>query len=455
MNGMTRTYHNVWILILFVVSFFVVRVPLLHEPLGFEEGIFADLIVNRPCGPNYELAGRIDGKNIYSYISHPAASYEFLRLGGWLAQPFLTHDVYLNDSLVTPRLRIISSLYQFTFWGALLLFTLLRRSHDKKWPVLFIFAAMLSPLAIKTSVHLQIDNTAGVLLCGTAAFLFITAGQTKTTRMRLLLLLTGGFLAGLGKQEWSFALLAALITMAVIAFFVKLKPEEKKIKMLLCVALGLVAGNLSSYLYDPVNYLRALNFIVYFSKLHESSAGHWEFGHWLMLMKYRAPFIFICMALLLPSLFTWIFRQQRGICFTLTFFFGFYLLLGYIFSDWNYQPRYFCPSLAVLSVSVITTAPGALPRWSRLICLMSVGAVFLSTLIFCLRFKPDRNLALEQINQGTLRSSPDTVLYIPSGAGWNKPNINYLNNNTSFSLERKKRVLEKYKKTLINPDDID
>ncbi|MBN1471264.1 MAG: hypothetical protein JW925_05755 [Syntrophaceae bacterium] len=451
---MTKNYHTVWILILFVVSFFVVRIPLLQEPLGFEEGIFAELIVHRPSGPFYALTGRIDGENIYGHISHPAFSYELLRLGGNLSRPFLTHDVYLNDSLVTPRLRIISSFYQFTFFGALLLFSLLRHSHDKKWPVLLIFAAMLSPLAIKTSVHLQIDNTAGVLFCGTAALLFITAGQIKVIGTRFLLVLAGGFIAGLGKQEWSFALLAALITISVAMFFVKTTRDGHAIYMLLCATLGLAAGNLSSYLYDPVNYLRALHFIVYFSKLHETSSGSWELGHWLILMKHRARFIFICMVLSLPFLFSWFSRQHCGVFFYLTFFFGFYLLLGYIVSDWNYEPRYFCPSLAVLSVSAIATTPGSVPRWPRMICLTATLLVFLSAIIFCIGFEPDRNLHLEKINKGTLQSSQDTVLCINSGSGWNKPNINYVNNNMPFSI-LEKSIWERYHKMLINPDDID
>jgi hypothetical protein len=200
MSAITRkSCYIILLLVIFTVLFFIVRIPLLHEPLGFEEGIFADLIVNRPPGPLYELAGRIDGENIYSYISHPAIPYELLRLGGYISQHFLTRDVYLNDAAVTPRLRIICSSYQFIFGIVLLLFAFYGRSVYGIWPTVLIFAAMLSPLAIKTSVHLQIDNTSGVILCGIAALLFIIADRGEpASKKAYLLLFTGGFIAGLG-----------------------------------------------------------------------------------------------------------------------------------------------------------------------------------------------------------------------------------------------------------------
>ena len=90
MNVVIKKTYPFLLLVVFAVSFFAVRLPLFRESLGFEEGIFAELIVNRPSGPHYSLAGRIDGEKIYVYISHPPAPYELLRLGGYICQKFLT-----------------------------------------------------------------------------------------------------------------------------------------------------------------------------------------------------------------------------------------------------------------------------------------------------------------------------------------------------------------------------
>ncbi len=454
-NVTTKKYCYPFLLaMLFVISFFAVRVPLLREPFGLEEGIFAELIVNRPSGPQYALAGRIDGEKIYEYISHPAAPYELLRLGGYLSQKILTYNVYLDDSSITPRLRLICSLYQFIFWGTLLLLVFFKRKLYGKWPILLIFAVMLSPLSIKTSVHLQIDNTSGVILCGAAALLFTMAGQINVSdQKKLLLLFAGGFIAGLGKQEWSFALLIATIVTVLLGLFKK-SNADRKLSTLKFIALGvvggLIAGNLASYSYDSTNYTKGFHILYRHVNIYEDSSPGWALVSWLALMKNRLPFVTICLMLLFViflSLFT---NKKRNFLYHLVLFYGVFLFVGYILSDWHSQPRYYCPSLAVLAVSAITMTSHPLPRWYRRTLFWGSLLVFFSTVVFTIGYAPDRNLDLEYINSGQVKSSSGTVLYIRSGAGWNKPEIDYMNNNTPYEL-RKENVKEKFGKRLIKP----
>jgi hypothetical protein len=447
-----KSCYRFVLLVIFILSFFAVRIPLLHEDLGFEEGIFADLIVNRPEGPMYALGGRINGENIYGIIWHPATPYELLRLGGFLFHKCLTHDIYLDDSKITPRLRLISSSYQFIFFLILLLFTLFDDSHNRTWSVLILFSAMLSPLAIKTSAHLQIDNTSGVLLCGISAFLFVTTSKMNLSSAKKgLLLFSGGFIAGLGKQEWSLMLLAALICMFLLVKIIKFDfHEADNIISLCCVVAGLILGNIACYLYDPTNYAGGLHILSMFLNPTKDTVHGWSFEHWVWLMKSRLPFISICLTLLLPVSYVLIFRN-RSCLFCLTSLFGLFLFLGYVLSNWTEKPRYFCPSMSVLIVTAIRIIPQSLPRWLRKSFLIMLTFIFVSTLIFLFKFTPDKNKHLEAINQGILKSSSDSVLYIQSGAGWNKPAIDYVNNNSPYDKVQNK-VAEEYGKKLIKPD---
>lgn len=437
---------------IFILSFIAVRVPLLHEPLGSEEGIFAEIIVNRPPGPCYSLAGRIDGQNIYSYISHPAFPYELLRLGGYISQKMLTYPIYLNDTQITPKLRIVTSLYQLVFWLLLLLFS--SRLPHRRWLFLITFMVMISPLAVKTSTFLQIDNSSGMLLCGIAALLFGVSETFNFHKGSWLLLFIGGLLAGLGKQEWSFALFAALLSTLLLHKLVDFEILHcNALKATSYIMIGLIVGNLLSYLYDSGNYSRGLYYVQHFSKLHNDSPGNWSFLHWLELTKIRLPFIYVCLVLILIIVVSFISNKRPTALSCLIFLYGTFLFIGYILSDWRAEPRYFAPGLAVLAVAVIVILPITPSLWNRRTIIFGLLSVFLSTIVFLFNRSPDRNLHLEQINAGHLKSSSDTVLYIKSGAGWNKPDVDYVNNNLPFD-KAKQRVSKKYNKRLIKPEYI-
>ncbi len=64
-------------LILFVLSFFLVRWPAYSTNLVGEDGTFADIFLNRVAGPDYFQVGRVLGNGI-SYLIDP-----FNYLMGW------------------------------------------------------------------------------------------------------------------------------------------------------------------------------------------------------------------------------------------------------------------------------------------------------------------------------------------------------------------------------------
>jgi hypothetical protein len=58
------------------------------------------------------------------------------------------------------------------------------------------------------------------------------------------------------------------------------------------------------------------------------------------------------------------------------------------------------------------------------------------------------------IHSGRLQPSSETVFFISSGAAWNKPEINYVNNNLDYE-KLKPRISGKYNKQLVKPEDIE
>jgi hypothetical protein len=413
----------------------------------FFTGIFAELLVHRPSGPCYSLSGRVDGRNVYGGIGHPAPSYELLRLGGWLGQSFLKDPLYLDDTVITPRLRMLSSVYQFTTWVVIFLFLLFTKTVQSKWKYGILFLAGFSPLAIKTSVLLQIDNTSGAVICGLAAILILLAiNSGRSGLARAALLFAAGCIIGLGKQEWSMALLPALLLVLLVQM---LKKSKTDIQSAAFIVAGLIAGNAASYLFDPLNYMRAFRFMSAFSGLSKSSPQPWQLERWWSQVKYEAPVIYVCFILQVIFILSVLIHRKQHPLKYLLFLYGTILLFTYLFINWNYEFRYYVPSLVILTVACIAVLPSSPPCWYNRSVGLLAATVVLSTIPFLLFYKPDRNTDLERIQSGVLKSSEKTILFINSGAGWNKPHIDYIN--ASNSYEPSQKTAEKYEKTLLLP----
>ncbi|MCE5185849.1 MAG: hypothetical protein LLF76_06955 [Planctomycetaceae bacterium] len=442
-----------YLFIAFTCLYFAVRLPILTEPLGAEDGLFAELVINRPAGPYYAMVGRIDGEKSYGYISHPAALYETLRFGGWLWQPYLSDSARTDDAVITPRLRVFFSSYLLVFGWILLGLSFLRSDGKWLWPLVILCTVLLSPLAIKVSTRLQTDNSAGVVLCGMAALLFLTAGRSGLNRrLGPLLFLSGGFFAGLGKQEWSFALLAAVGTAALLCVIRQRDRQRETAAVLTWAAAGLAIGNLVSYLWDTANYMLGLRYMVTASNLSEHSPTHWNLVRWLAMFQNRLPLIVICMMLMALLVF-YLWRHPSATAKWLTVLYGGFLFAEYMISDYSSETRYFAPALAVLTAAALMIVPASLAGWPRMIVLFTAAITVGSTAVFLGWYQPDRNLALEQLKSGQLRPRRDQVLFVNDGAVWNKPELNYRTDRHDFEKTRK-RIFEQYGKDLVYPEAI-
>lgn len=313
---------------------------------------------------------------------------------------------------------------------------------------------MLSPLAIKSSIHLQTDSTSGVIFCGLAALLFLLGVRWDlSAHSKGVLFFLGGVFAGAGKQEWSFALLLAMVLTAALRRAFKRKFSEEPVTAFYWIATGLLLSNLASYLFDPANYTLGLHYIKVFSKVTDVSKADWNLSHWLGLMQYRMPFLSVCVVFLAVSLYFLVAGRHLSPANCLVTSFGFFLMAGYILSDHNAQLRYFAPSLVVLTVALVMVLPVQLTRWDRRILLGVIFSVGFSTLVFLVGCGPDRNLFLEKINSGEYTLSPDTVLFITDGAVWNKPDIDYIGTNMDFEKNRE-WIYRQYGKQLVYPESV-
>jgi len=101
-----------------IALFLLVRAPFERRALLYEEGVFADLAVNRVHGPKYCLVGRFDGAEVREGIDRPAPMYEAFRALGAAASAFIGRD--LPTEVIAPRLRVLIKMAAYRVEIALL-----------------------------------------------------------------------------------------------------------------------------------------------------------------------------------------------------------------------------------------------------------------------------------------------------------------------------------------------
>ncbi len=354
-----------WVLLLVVFS--ASRWPLLHDPLVYEEGVFADLILHQPPGPDYLLYARFADTPLRGSAEHPALLYESLRLLGALAASWLAT---LPDAALNPSLRALFALCSLPIWLGLGWLAWQHRS----WPGLgLVLAGMLTPLTLLSSTQLQLDGSLGVFLTGPTALLLLTAAWGQPVPP--LLLAGAALLLGLGKQEWSLALLGAL-TLAL--FWTKFQPMRPWRNGILALLLGLLAGNTLSFAFDPHNYLGGFRMMLRVGQTGMAVTGP-GLGHWLGVLQERLPLLLSLLliaglGLLKPQ------TPAQPLPARLLTLFGLLLFLGFFASSWGADGRYFAPALVVAVTAALAWMPRAPTTWAAglliLALLLHSGAFF-------------------------------------------------------------------------------
>ncbi|MCZ6493160.1 MAG: hypothetical protein O6933_03685, partial [Planctomycetota bacterium] len=433
----------------FVAIYFLARLPFLSDPLYCEEGIFAAIVVNQPPNPDYLLVARIDGQEHYQRSAHPAPLYETMKLAAKLWPPVGPQSVH-DDTLATPRLRFFFCLFQLVAWlGVGLLALLVTRASGvvvQIATIVIVAAAAASPIAVVTSTELQVDGSVGALMVGVmAAATCLAARGVLPVSVTYATLFIAAAVLGLGKQEWSLALVAAL-GLWFPALFALRKWTGRTIRLHVVAAavilVGLLLGNLLSYLYDPENWLGGIGVMRRIAGRATIATGAGT-SHWLEVTAERLndlATIFalgVCLLILLARHIKTVEPYALLGLFLAGGLFG-----GYFISSWASYPRYFAPSLLAMAFTLLAVLPANPDRVAQRVLLATAMVLVLHSAVFIagrIGSTPRQVHLPESVSR-------ECVSLLQAGDVWNKPDIDFVAR--SLGPEGAKAHLARYGKTL-------
>jgi hypothetical protein len=255
----------------------------------------------------------------------------------------------LPEPIFTFGMRLLFAALSLPVWLALVL---LARATGRAAAIWLVMAALVSPLAILTSTQVQLDGSIGVLLTGPVVILLLAVALGRTLACwQTPLLLLAGACVGLGKQEWSLALLGALIFWQLAHGWRRREARWRGGALLL---LGLALGNALSFAFDPHNYLggfRMMDRVIHAGMLAPGA----EPFHWLGGAVARLPML-VPLPLLVAAGWLWhrtaLVPDQPAARHILAYFAGL-LFLGFFASSWGSDPRYFAPALLAATAAAL------------------------------------------------------------------------------------------------------
>ena len=281
------------------------------------------------------------------------------------------------------------------------------------------------------------------------AILFFLSGNSKNAT-KYILLFAGSFLLAAGKQEWSMVLLAALFVVAIYLYVNRVRNSAKisqDVFMLLTVTAGLVTGNIFSYFIDPGNYIAGLEVFWRFSRVSDLTEGKVESGRWILLTLGRLEWTDTIIALIaISGISVFIKRKEIKASEILLWVYGLGLFAGYSISIWNSEPRYFAPSLIVMTAAVIAVFP---PKISAKFMVLTASLILLmcATSVKFLHKTVTERSSRPYFDASQIKLQPDQIAILSTAKAWNKLDIDFVN--SSNSKEGIERTAERFNKTLL------
>jgi len=445
---MRERTKKILFLLSFILLFFAARLHYYRSPLTGEEGMFADLVVNGHQGPDFLLTSRVDGENKYFMPRHPNGLYHVTRAAGSLFSPLIDRVPWQDDAKITPAVRFVFSTSMFFILSVLVVHICTHKKPINPLLIILFMAVAISPVAIFTSANLQLDGSVGVLMNGVFALglLFFLSSNSKKP-IKYILLFASSFFLATGKQEWSMILLAAIFVVALYLAFIRSGNSAKisqDVFMLLTVTGGLVAGNIFSYFIGPYNYVGGFEVFWNFSRVSDVVKGEVESGRWIRLTLARLEWTDTIIALIaISGISVFIKRKEIKLVEILLWVYGLGLFAGYSISIWNSEPRYFAPSLVVMTAAIIAVFPPKISAKSIVIIASIILLMFATTAKFLhktITELPSR----PYFDASQIKLQPDQIAILSTANAWNKPDIDFINNsNTKERIERTAKKLNK------------
>jgi hypothetical protein len=361
---LSSTWIFVFFLILFTSVYFSIRIPFYGYPLLGEDGFYPDILINSLDRPNYGQAGRINGVTIHMPLRHPGFMYEIYALVGDGLRPFVNYD-QMKIGQITVMMRFIVSLFSYMIWliFIIILWILCRkRGCNNLLPImaaLLILANASFPLTV--SIEQQLDNTSGVLFVGLFSLALVSYfwGITRG-KITAVLIFIGTFLIGLGKNEWTITLILSAIGTGIFLIITRSHRKESindrdAVWLIPLSVVGIILGNLTSYLFDPVDYIGGLGLINQF--MGDSYISVSQNKTWLEIFVINRVWFLLIVFLLWILCSAYFIQNFRKIHFSWVYLYvyGSALFISFFFITFSKTPpRYFIPAYFVIVIGLIS-----------------------------------------------------------------------------------------------------
>ena len=406
--------RNILWLLLFAILYFVPRTPYLLNPLHGEEGDFAEIFYTQPANPNYLLIGRIDNTNLFIPPEHPAIIYEILSDYGLLWKAIINYQT-LTILALTFFVRLAFSMFLFLIVAIIILMILHRRAlfSLKDRITLFVLVTVLAitPPAMAISTSVQVDGSVGILLAGLLAVALLGYRlKIYPARTASIFVFISSLLFGLGKNEWSLALVLALLATGSYLYITTRKNGDGQSFNAAWVLLGfifagLLLGNFISYLYDPENYLAGFNVMFRISKA--STYNIISFGSERLAFTYVHLLLLAFIAIALIR--AW--KNSDYILFSY-FILGATLYFAYFVTSWAIEPRYYAASLIICLAGTVVAygyLSGDKTRW------ILWGLSFVLLIVTCNQVVQDGRRIRVNLQLALQNNTNSQVAAIPPG----------------------------------------
>ncbi|CAG0977015.1 hypothetical protein ANAEL_01511 [Anaerolineales bacterium] len=373
----------VFTIVFFIISYFMVRLPFLIDPLINEEGTHAFVFCCNPPSPKYLWIATINGEDQFDVPQHPALIYETLGLFGAPWGAIINNSRGENPLLTSFLTRFAFTLFQFSYF--LLLIILLRKSENVIWRkrmIWVVIALSLAPIAIYTSISVQVDGSVGSFFPGLVALSLLARHENLLQpKWALTSLFVSSAILGFGKNEWGLALLLSVILTGIFillarGFYQKHDGLLTDFAPLGIIIAGLIAGNLINYLYDPKNYLGG------FFLIRGLSAYKSDMSTATMLTE-RIKFLYLnfLMVILICGGVILALRKKVETMLLLTFIWGSMLFFAYFVTHWGWLlKRYYAPSFVVITIGVIIALKYYPKRVAQYISIALIAISLIGTL---------------------------------------------------------------------------
>lgn len=343
----------VWLIIL------LTPVPFLSNILIMEEGHFAYLAVNteksKPLNnTDFILIGREKGVDRWQFTTHPVLPYLVIsKVFRAFSNAADFNSWTLEEKTWRARLPFYMtyavSMLPVIFMGAWLF-------KRKTWseislPVIFIGFLGTSPLLVGGGVQTYYDGNIGLLITTYCAMALAIVPRVKSVPVRAVILFGCGFLSAMGKSEWVFAFMAAVIgTMILYSMSSHKFPHFWYLSV--SALLGAAAGTLLHIVLGPDNYIQGI-YLMY-------SFGYEPHRNYIYAFLFRLPWLwpFILIFILTGYILRRFLKELLSTHFThmILLLWATALFIGFIITPHlgDGFPRYFCLSMgAFLSFLIV------------------------------------------------------------------------------------------------------